>query len=208
MPQDFGNKFDRYWLERGESLQNSLRAVCEIYGDLVSRRALMPCRTESFNTTSLSKSESRARTVVEFHLRDLAPFLKSLGQKILLFPEVTVATKARGPMTVVSGKHAYLLTGSIDILAISTAIPEVSHPHMSVRSINPSDIQTPEASQLTDMTSTMEAMTRKEDLFARFVPIELKKLGAQLVEHHLAQVFFETAARYAIVEATCPRGRD
>lgn len=140
--------------------------------------------------------------MVEFHLRDLAPFLTSLGQKMLLFPEVTVATKARGPMIVASGEHAYLLTGSIDILAIAAAISDGTDPQISAESINPKDIQTPEASQLTDMKGALDCMSREGSLFAgsaRFIPVELKKLGAQLVEDHLAQAFFETAARYATV---------
>jgi hypothetical protein len=137
--------------------------------------------------------------VVEFQFRDLVSVLASLGHQVLLFPEVTVATKARGPMVVICGTNAYLLTGSIDLLAVAVALAKVLIAGISIQTdIDPKDIQTPEAAQLTDITDALRSMSEQKKIIprsVRFIPVELKKLGAQLVEKHLAQAFFETAAR-------------
>lgn len=47
MLKGFEDKFESYWLERGESLQDSLKTVCGMYGDAVSGRRILYC-TESF----------------------------------------------------------------------------------------------------------------------------------------------------------------
>ncbi|KAH6906681.1 hypothetical protein BKA70DRAFT_1493303 [Coprinopsis sp. MPI-PUGE-AT-0042] len=155
--QDFEETFERCWLERSEFLQTSLKAICATYG---------------------SVSESRARTVVELQLRDLVPFLGSLTQKMFLFPEVTVATKARGPMVVASGKYAYLLTGSIVILVISAAVPHDGAAHG--QDLDPGVLQSPEAVQLPDITKALNriGVQGKIDFpSVRFIPVELKKLA-------------------------------
>jgi hypothetical protein len=113
-----------------------------------------------------------------------------------LFPEVTVATKAQGPMVVIYGNYAYLLTGSVDDLVLVISTREENTTNSG--ELGPNDIQKPGEAHLTGINNALDQLGNAGQLdfpTVRFVTVELKKLGAELLEKHFAQAFFETAAR-------------
>ncbi|KAH6906683.1 hypothetical protein BKA70DRAFT_1286576, partial [Coprinopsis sp. MPI-PUGE-AT-0042] len=174
-------------------LEDAITRIYHEQGDIrrpdVGRRFITHWKNESGRLLQSLKvldefyghhKEARSRTSVDIYLFYLKTFFSQLTEPLFAFPELEIASQSRGSVQLKGGKGSLLVTG-------------------------------PPAEQVAPLLSTpvLDEVSKKvNDLpdylpkpLVHFIPIEVKRLGEDLIKKHLAQAFFEAAASLRVIQA-------
>ncbi|KAH6896243.1 hypothetical protein BKA70DRAFT_1316682 [Coprinopsis sp. MPI-PUGE-AT-0042] len=171
---DVGRRFITHWKNESGRLLQSLKVLDEFYGH---------------------HKEARSRTSVDIYLFYLKTFFSQLTEPLFAFPELEIASQSRGSVQLKGGKGSLLVTGSVDVMVVAASPGGSKPPAEQVAPLLSAPVLDEVSKKVNDLPDYLPKP------LIHFIPIEVKRLGEDLIKKHLAQAFFEAAASLRVIQA-------